>query len=151
MPLYLWSIVLLLSLIFAYIGTRLEKQSRAGRALWALMPLIMALPFTSLAGILLELFFGDPNITIFTALIFLMFSLIFEARIEGRKSLRVLLPFFISCIIVGAFMEISGIQKGHWGYPGFGSLAGVILFGYVLFFYFAIKFGSAIRMLVGKW
>jgi len=48
-------------------------------------------------------------------------------------------------------MEISGIQKGHWSYPGFGSLAGVILFGYMLFFYFAIKFGSAIRILVGKW
>ncbi len=151
MPLYLWSIVLLLSLMFAYIGTRLGKRNRFGRALWSLMPLIMALPFTSLAGILLDLFFGDPNIIIFAALIFLIFSLMFETRMEGGKSFKVLLPFFISCIIVGAFMEISGIQKGYWDYPGFGSLAGVILFGYVLFFYFAIKLGSAIRMLVGKW
>jgi len=115
------------------------------------MPLILALPFTSLAGILLELFFGDPNITISAALVFLIFSLIFEGLLKGKESLKALFPFFISCIIVGAFMEISGIQKGHWSYPGFGSLVGVILFGYMLFFYFAIKFGNAIRIMVGKW
>jgi hypothetical protein len=151
MPVYLWFLILLLSLALAYIERRLGRRGRIGRALWSFMPLILALPLTSIAGISLSTISGDPNITIFAVPLFFISSLFFEAHLNGVESLKAQLPFFLSCVIVGAIMEISGIQKGHWNYSGFGSLAGVILFGYVLFFYFAIKFGSAIRILVGKW
>jgi len=88
MPSYLWSIVLFLSLMLVYMGVRLGKKSRFARALWSLMPLIMALPFTSLAGILLELLFGDPNITIFAALVFLVSSLSKSFLISSTLSIH---------------------------------------------------------------
>ncbi len=114
------------------------------------MPLILALPLTSIAGISLSTISGDPNITIFAVPLFFISSLFFEAHLNGVESLKALLPFFLSCVIVGAIMEISGIYKGHWEYPGISALLNVISFGYMLFFYFAIKTTEAIKQLVAK-
>jgi hypothetical protein len=148
--LYAWCIVFLISLLLIYAERRIGKKGRIGRMLCNFMPVVMALPLTALMGLFLDTMSGDPNVTIFAVPVFMALSLIFEARMNGRESLRELLPFFLSCIIMGALMEISGVQKGHWNYSGFVSLANVILFGYVLFFYFALKVGSAIRLLVEK-
>ena len=148
--LYAWCIVFLISLLLIYTERRIGKKGRIGRVLWNFMPVVMALPLTALVGLFLDTMSGNPNVTIFAVPVFMALSLIFEARINGRKSLRALLPFFLSCIIMGALMEISGVQKGHWNYSGFVSLTNVILFGYVLFFYVALKVGSAIRLLVEK-
>ena len=151
MPVYLWFLILLLSLALAYIERRLGRRGRIGRALWSFMPLILALPFTSIAGIVLSTISNNPNITIFAVPLFFISSLFFEAYLNGVDNLKALLPFFLSCVIVGALMEISGIYKGHWEYPGMSALLSVIFFGYMLFFYFAIKFGNAIKQLVVKW
>jgi hypothetical protein len=150
MPAYLWCVVFLISLLLIYAERRIGKRGRIGRALRSFMPLVMAISLTALVGLVLDTMSGNPNVTIFAVPVFMTLSLIFEVRINGRESLSELLPFFLSCIIMGALMEISGVQKGHWSYSGLVSLANVILFGYVLFFYFALKVGSAIRLLVEK-
>jgi len=125
-----------------------REKGSLGRALWSFMPLVIALSLTALVGLFLDTMSGNPNVTIFAVPVFMALSLIFEVRINGRENLRELLPFFLSCIIMGALMEISGVQKGYWSYSGIVSLANVILFGYVLFFYFAIKMSCAIKTLV---
>jgi len=150
MPIYLWCAVLLISLILAFVGMKVRKRGRFGAAVWNFMSLFLALPFVSLCGIVLELISKDPNIMILVVPVFMAFSLLFEALLNGKERLKAFLPFFMSSIIVGALMEISGLQKGYWSYPDLVSIANVILFGYVLFFYFAVKIGDTLITLVKK-
>lgn len=150
MPLHLWCAVLLISLILAFVGMKVRKRGRSGAVVWNFMPLFLALPFAALCGIALELISKDPSIMILVVPVFAAFSLLFEALLNGRERLKTFLPFFISSVIVGALMEISGLQKGYWDYPGMVSIANVILFGYVLFFYFAVKIVDTLITLVKK-
>lgn len=150
MPIYLWCAVLLISMILAFVGMKVRKRGRFGAAVWNFMSLFLALPFVSLCGIVLELISKDPNIMILVVPVFMAFSLLFEALLNGKERLKAFLPFFMSSIIVGALMEISGLQKGYWSYPDLVSIANVILFGYVLFFYFAVKIGDTLITLVKK-
>ena len=144
----MWVFILLISgvLILSRRGIS-QREGKLKKLYENFLPIILALPFVSLFGIISETLDNDPFITILAVLILVCLSLLFESLIL-KNSAKEYLPYLISSVIVGSLMEVSGYMKDYWDYPDIATLIMVILVGYITFFYIARKIDKSIRIAV---
>jgi hypothetical protein len=146
---YKWYVALVFSVFFIalYAWALKRRGNKLEKFLSNFLPLALALLVSSVICILVELFLGAALLVAVIAITVL--SPIFEKLLFGT-ALKSYLPFYLSSAVAGTLIETDWAQKGLGAYNQMTSMLVVILFGYFLFYYFALKAGNAFAALGGK-